>query len=126
MVSLPIVAIDTRGNEIFPGLDSALGLGNDMIDSERYIRPAAVLTSVTVPAKDVFPRQDYLFIWHTHVNSKANNAGIWHRRRDGMQIPAVARCDQLGLAQIKQNNGFLDIADAERLIIMVEHKYFAT
>lgn len=59
-ISLSIIAAYTSGHQILPRFVSAMSARNNVIDSQGYIRPAAILTLVTVAAKDVFAGQNDL------------------------------------------------------------------
>lgn len=90
-----------------------------MIDRQRHIGSAAVLTSMTIAPKDVLPGQNDFFERDTDVDRKANDARERHRHRDGVQVPAVKSGNQFSFTKIEEDNRFLDIANAEWLVVLV-------
>jgi len=124
-VTLPIIAGDTRGDEIFPGIRPSLRLGNDMIHGEGHLALAAVLTLMSVPADNVLPGEDDLFVGNTNVKGEAHNA--WERHRAGYRskISSVDGSHQLCLPQPEQNDRLADVTYTQWLVVMVQYENLA-
>jgi len=95
-----------------------------MINSQWNIHAAAILAAMTIAPKDVLPRQHNLFEGNSDVDREANDAWKRHRHRNGMQEPAVSGFDQLGFPQKQKNDRFLDVADAQGLVIVIQNEHF--
>ena len=95
-----------------------------MIHGQWNVDPTAILASVPIASKDILPGKHYLFEGNTDVDREANDARERHRHRNGMQEPAVSGFDQLGLPQKQKNNSFLDVANAQGLVIVIQNEHF--
>lgn len=79
---------------------------------------------MTIAPKDILPRKHNLFEGNTDVDREANDARERHRHRNGMQEPAVSGFDQLGFPQKQKNDSFLDVTDAQGLVIVIQNEHF--
>ena len=124
VISFFVVAPNAGGNEVLPSILPSACPGNNMIHRQRDICSPAILTTMTIPAKNVLPGEDDFLEWDTNVDREANDAWERHRHRNGMQEPAVRCFDQLGFPQEQKNDSFLDVADAQGLVIVIQNEHF--
>ena len=123
-IPLFVIAANARRHEIFPTVFAAASARDHMIDRERNIYTATILTAMTIAPKDVLPRQNNLFEGYSDVDREANDARERHRHRNRMQEPAVSGFDQLGFPQKQKNDSFLDVTDAQGLVVVIQNEHF--
>ncbi len=124
-IPLLIVAAHTRANEILPGFFPSACFGNNMIHGQRNVSAAAILAFVAVAAKDVLPGEDNLFEGNADVDREANDAWKRHRYGDGSEQLSIQSCYEFGFTEIEQYDCLLDVANAEWLVVLVQHEHFA-
>lgn len=124
-IPLAVVAGNARRHKVFPCIFSPTGLGNNMIDGERHIVAAAVLTPVTVAAENILPGEDDLLVWDADIEGETYYTRERHTHGNGPDLFPIARFDQLRFAEIKQDDGLLNIAYTQRLITLVEDEHLA-
>ena len=120
-----IVAFDTSADQVLPCVFSPPGPGNDMVNGESDIVAAAILALVAIASQNILPGEDDLLERNTDVDGEANDTRKRHRSGNGMKKPAIKSCNQFGFTQIKKYDRFLNIADTERLVIMVEYEHLS-
>lgn len=81
---------------------------------------------MAIATQNVLPRQDDTLERNPDVDGKSNDAGEWHRGRDRTEDVTVGSCDQFSFPEVEKNDGFFDIADTERLVIVIENEHLAT
>lgn len=123
-VAFLVVAFQARADEIFPRIFTPPGTGDDMIDGESDIGPAAILAPMAVTPEDVFSRKDDLFERHTDVDREADDAGERHRHGNRMEKFPIEGGNHFRFTKVEQDDRFLDIADTQRLIIMIQYEHF--
>ena len=124
-VSFLIVAFDAGCHEVFPRIFSQSCLRENMVDRQRNISPAAILAPVSITAKNVLSRKDDLLVRNVHKDAEPHDARERHRHGNRMYAPILARFDEFGLTEEEEDNCFLGIADAHRLIVLIEDEHFA-
>lgn len=66
-----------------------------------------------------------LLVRNTNVDGQPHNARERHCGRNRPQELPLVRFNQFRFAQPKEDNRLPDIANAQRLIVMIEDEYFA-
>ena len=94
-----------------------------MINGQWHIAPTAVLTSMIVTTENIFARKDDFLEGETNKDRKAHHARERHGHRYGMKHHAVMRFDKLCFPEEQQDNCFLDIANTQWLIVLVENEH---
>ena len=120
----PVIASDARGREVLPRVLAAGGLRIDVVDRQGHVSPVAVLAAVCVAAQDVLPGEDDLLVRDVDVNAEADDARKGHRHRDGVEPVCPMRFDQLGLAKVEEDDRLLYVADAHRLVVLIQDQNF--
>ena len=122
-VTLPIVALNARAHEVFPGIKTPTRPRHNVVHGQRDFGFPAVLTTVTITTQDVFARKDDFLVWNTDVNREADDA--WKRHRYGHRVERFSFTggNQFGLAQIQENNCLLYITDTQGLIVMIQDEH---
>ena len=80
LIPLLVIATDACADKIFPRFAAATGFGNNVVDRQRHIPAAAILTTMSIAAQDIFSGENNSFIRNTDVDSKADDARKRHRR----------------------------------------------
>jgi len=80
---------------------------------------------MAVAAENVLSGKDDFLIRDVDKDSKAYDARKRHRHGDRVDAPILPRFDQLRLAKEEKDDGFLCIANAHRLVILIEDEHFA-
>lgn len=124
-VAFAIVAVDARTHEVFPRVASPPSLRYDMVNGQRDVCSATVLASMAVTTEDIFSRKDDLLERDTDVHTQAHNTRIRHPGCDGTKESAIACSDQLRFAEIQKDDRLSNVADRQRLIVVVQHEYFS-
>jgi hypothetical protein len=124
-IPLSVITADARAHEVLPGIGSAARFGEHMIHSQRRGGLAAVDTAMVVPSQDVLPRKLHLLIWHVDIEREAYDAGIGIGFPHRMDLPFGMRSNQFCLAQPEENNRLLDVADAQRLVVLIQYQDLA-
>lgn len=124
-IAFLVVAPDAGTDKILPDIRSTAGPWYNMVHRQGDVGPAAVLATVTIPPKDVLSGQDNFLERNSDVDREANNARKRHRSGDGVKELPVEGGYQFGFSKIEKNNRFLDIANTQRLVIMVQNEHFA-
>ncbi len=76
-VAFCVVTLNARAYQVLPGILTASGTGEDMVDRQRQIAPAAKLAAVTVAAKNVLAGEYDLFVRNADIDGKTHHA--WKR-----------------------------------------------
>lgn len=124
-ISLLVVTLHTSTHQVLPRVLTAASTGDHVVDGQCNIRPAAILAAVSIPPQDVLARKNDLLKGDTNVDREADDAGERNCDRDRVKEFAVVGFDQLSFSQIEKDYSFFDIAYAQGLIVMVEHKHLA-
>ncbi len=124
-IPLLVIAFHTGACQVLPRILAPAGARNHMIHRESDVRTSAILTTVAIASQNVFSGEDDLFERHTDVDREADDAWKRHRQRNGMKKLSIQSGNQFGFAQIKEDDCFLNIADAQWLVVMVQNEYFA-
>jgi len=123
-VSFFRIAAIAGGNEIFPGVLTASGSREHMIDRQVKITASAVLASESIPPEHIFPVQHYAFERNPHKYVKAHDA----RKREtaGDRTDHMFRMvrNRYGFSAEQQQNGLLGIADAQGFVTAVQYQNF--
>jgi hypothetical protein len=122
-VAFADVAAHTSTGEVLPRVESATRLRHDVIHRERWLRRAAVLAVITVAAEDILARKFDFFRGCMDVAAKANHAWKLECLRYGADSARVITSYQFSFHQKKQNYCLLHIADANRLVALVQHQH---
>lgn len=80
---------------------------------------------MSIAAKNILARKDDALVGNTNVDRKADDAREGHRGRNRVKHQAVGGCDQLSFPEVEEDNGFFDVANTERLVIVIEDEHFA-
>lgn len=121
-VALAHIAAQTSRGDVFPGIPAPPATGHHMIDRQRLITAAAVLTAVVVAVKQVAPRQRKLTKGHPHVLTQTD---------DGREMGATPNLtggillETLGLAFEHHHHGATPGGDVQRLVGRVENENLA-
>ena len=93
-----------------------------MVNGEGNISSPTILASVSIPSEDVFSRQDDLLVGDPDIYRKPDNT--WKRvgRRHGVNLYAFFFSNKFGFSEIQKNNGFSDIDDTHRFIILIQNQ----
>ena len=124
-VSLPVVAADTGADQVLPGIAAAARFRNDVIDRQWRGRLTAVDTAVIVPSQNVLPGQLHLLVRHMDIERQAYHTGIGICRPYGVDRPVGACRHHFSLAEPEKDDRLLNVADAQRLVILVEDQNLA-
>jgi len=90
----------------------------------QWHRPrAAVLTGKAIPSEDIASRQLDFLVWHPNICLQTNDAGEGIDRTHRPHNAPIARFDQFGFVQKQQRQGFLDTADRNWLVALVEDQH---
>jgi len=96
-----------------------------MVNRQARIGPAAILAPVPITAQNILPREDNFLVGNLDVDTEADDAGEGHRSRDRPDALGFVRLDQFGFTKPKEDDRFFDIADAHRLVVLVEDEHLA-
>jgi hypothetical protein len=122
MITFSVVAGHTGRHEVIPGIGAAPCTWNDMINGQRRPTAAAVLTTMPIASNNVFPRQHDSLVWNAFVLVESDDAGERIGAADAADFPPGILHDKLSLVEIQKNNSFLNVADGERFIALVQDK----
>lgn len=124
-ITLPVVALDTCCDQIFPCLFTQSRFGKQVIDREGGIGAGAVLAAMTIAAENVLSRKNDFLVGDMNVHAKPHDARERHRHRDRMNLLPVMCIDEFRFAQEKEDNRLLDVANAHGLVVLIEDEHFA-
>ncbi len=124
-VTFAVIAFDTGSYKVLPRFFSRLRFGHHVVDGERYITPAAVLATVTIPTKYVLARKNDFLVRNLDVDTEPHNAWERHAHGYGAHPLALMCFDEFRFPEIQQHDRFLHIANRHRLIILIEDEHFA-
>jgi hypothetical protein len=123
VVALPVIAFNARGNKVFPGIFSFFRFRDNMINRQTDVRPAAVLAAVAIAPEDIFSGKDNFLVWNVYVHTQSDDAGERHGIGHGSNPLAVMRLDQFCFAEPQENDRFLYVANAHRLVILIQDEH---
>lgn len=124
-VALPVIAPYARADEVFPCFTAAARFRNNVVNRQRNVPAAAVLAPVTVSAENILARENYPFVRDADVDTETYDTRKRHRRRDRMKEKAVGSCDQFSFPEVEKDDCFLDVANTERLVVVIEDEHFS-
>ncbi len=122
-ITLFRIALHAGADKIFPRVHSGTGFRHYVVNRKRGFGCAAVLALVVVASKDIFPRQLYFFHRYVDVAAETNNAGARKDIPNGTHFPFFIGDDNFCFHQKQQGHCFFDIADAYRLVTLIQHQY---
>ena len=96
-----------------------------MIDRQRWGALVAVRAPEVVPTKDVLPCQLYLLVRHMHIHGKPYDTGIGIAIADGVNLTVGTRRHHFGLAEPEEYDRLVNVADAQRLVVLVQDQNLA-
>src|SRR6266567_1092265 len=112
----------TGGDQVLPFVPPTAMLGNDVVDGEVAAAAPAVLARVPVPGEDLAPRELHAGARPLHQVHQADDRrrrDRHARRVDDLVIPL----EELGLVRTEQVEGAPDVADVERLVVLIENQH---
>ena len=121
LAALAVVAPLARGDEILPGVSAATMARHDVIQGQVVGLPAAVLAGVPVAGEDLSTAELHPgpgSADHVLEPYDGGRAELRPRRPDHL----VVVLDHLGLLPEQQSEGPGQIADVERLVIVVQNE----
>lgn len=93
-----------------------------MVNRQRGSRRAAIRAPVAVAAQDVLTRKLDLNVGEADVGVQADDAGEGPHAPYGANLAIVIFNDNFGFAQKDEDDGFLDAANADWFVTLVEDK----
>ena len=124
-IALLVVTRNARANQILPRIGSPPRLRNNVIDGERIICLATILAAMIVTSKNILSGKDDLLVGNADVDRKTNNARERHScRYRSKKLPFVSLY-KLCFSEPKKDDGLLDVAHAQRLVVMIEDEHFS-
>jgi hypothetical protein len=78
-VSFFVVAAHASRHKVLPGILTAFCSRHHVINCQRHVPTAAILTTMPIAPQDILPRKHNLFKGDTNVDREANDA--WERHR---------------------------------------------
>lgn len=121
-----VITAYTRTHKVLPRITTASGLRHNMIDRQRRPTRTAVLTAAIIAPDNITPREFDSLIGQINICYQADDAGVGQRGRDSMDPALFAFSDKLGLCKKEENESAFNIANANRLIALVEHEHTPT
>ena len=71
-IALLDITLQTRCNDVVPGIGSTFGSRDDVVDGKVVASIAAILTSVVIAMQQIAPRQTNFFVWNFDVAAKSD------------------------------------------------------
>jgi len=96
-----------------------------MVDRQRKVAAAAILTAMTIPPENVLARKDDFLVGNSDVDGEPDDTRERHRHRNRPKQLAGMSLNELGLAKEKKDDRFLNIADTHWFIVLIEHQNLA-
>ena len=93
-----------------------------MVNRERGMLRAAVLTPHTIATKDVFARQFDLPEWNPQIGAESDNGREWIIASHGADHLRRAVLNHFCFCQEEEHQCLLGTADADRLVGLVQDK----
>lgn len=121
-ITFAIVAAHTGADEIFPSILASARTRVDVVDRQWRSGRAAIRTAMTVAAQDVLARKLNFDVGETDVSVQADDAGEGPHAPNGANLAVVIFNDNFGFAQKDEDDGFLDAANADWFVTLVEDK----
>ena len=118
-IALAVIAANTSGYQILPGILSSPRFRNDVIDRQRCFC-TTVLALMPVAAKDILPRKYYAFKGNMDVIRKADHTRKCHRGMSRMDAARGTRTYYFRFIEEEQDNRFLHAADRKGFVVAVE------
>ena len=123
-VTLAIITLYARRHEVLPRVFTQPGLRDDMIHGEGYVVAPAVLTVMAIPAQNILPGKNDFFVRNPDIHAESDDARKRHGHRHGANFSSVVSFNQLRFTEVEKDNRLFDIADTQRLIVLVQDEHF--
>ena len=120
-VTLLVVAGDTCTDQVFPSIPTPLRARDDMVGRQGDIFCPTILAPETISAQYVLPGQGNLPFRRLDINAQPHDTRKGETEREGPNLDRFLLYD-LSLSKEHHDNGPFCTADAERLIVLVQHQ----
>lgn len=124
-VPFAVVAANTGADEVLPCVRSPSGFRNDVIDCQRWCALVAVGTAEVVATEDILSRQFHFLVRQLDIDREPYDAWIGIAVADGVDESVRTCRNHLCLAEPEEHDRLLDVANAQRLIVLVQDQYLA-
>ena len=118
VAGLAVVAGLAGRDDVRPLVGAAAVAREDVVERQVSRLLAAVLARVAVAQEDVSAGEAALGTWSTDEVDEADNRGDFEERGGAVEV-AAAVFDDLGFTAIDQYESAPDVADVQRLVVLI-------
>lgn len=119
-----IIALDTSGNEIIPGIFTTFWFRDNVVNGE-VLWSSAILTPVTVSPEDILSWQDYFFKRDTNKEGKLDDARTFKFPVNWSDDLTVHCVHNFSFTEIVQDDCSFNITNSQWFVILIENQNFS-